>query len=104
MPPAYLYDSRRGKVEEILIPGLPLGAMADSEYDRQTRALASDDVLVLLSDGLPELVDRRSNGGGYAAVEDAIERHASGSAQDLLDGLGHDGPPVDRFVTTARSR
>ncbi len=87
MPPAFLYRSASQAVEEILIPGLPLGAMADSHYGLQTRSLAADDVLVLLSDGLPELVDERANGGGYETVAKAIERYARGSAQDLLDGL-----------------
>jgi serine phosphatase RsbU (regulator of sigma subunit) len=87
MPPVYRYDSRRGEVEEILIPGLPLGAMAESEYASRTRALATGDTLVLLSDGLPELVDGREGYGGYETVAATIERHAQGSAQNLLDAL-----------------
>ena len=87
MPPAYLYDSRRDTIDELLIPGLPLGAMADSAYGRQTRALTTGDALVLLSDGLPELVDGRGDGGGYEAVAATIQQHARGSAQELLDAL-----------------
>ena len=33
MPPAFLYRAGREVAEEILVPGLPLGAMADTEYD-----------------------------------------------------------------------
>ncbi len=87
MPPAFLYRAGRGVAEEILVPGLPLGALAGTEYELRVCDLLPGDALVLLSDGLPELIQRRGEADGYAAVARAVERHGSGSAQELLDAL-----------------
>ncbi len=87
MPPAFLYRFSSQEVEEILIPGLPLGAMADSHYSRQMRTLGSGDALVLLSDGLPELIDGRAGRGGYDIVAAMVQQCGGGSSKNILDGL-----------------
>lgn len=53
-PPTYLV--RGGEVDEILLPGNPLGALGDS-YGETDVNLEPGDVLVWLSDGLIEAVD-----------------------------------------------
>ena len=54
MPPVYLYNSKSKKTEEILIRGLPLGGLKNEKFDVERRKFSKGDVLVLLSDGLPE--------------------------------------------------
>ena len=104
MPPAFLYRAADGKAEEILVPGLPLGAMADPDYQLRVFDLRPGDALVLLSDGLPELVARQGGRDGYAVVEQTVERFGSGSAQELLDALaalarhGNDGADEARML------
>ena len=41
----------------ILVPGLPLGSMKKADFDLHSFKLESSDVLVLISDGLPECVN-----------------------------------------------
>ncbi|HTQ79602.1 MAG TPA: SpoIIE family protein phosphatase, partial [Thermoanaerobaculia bacterium] len=64
-PPTYLL--RRGEVEEILLPGSPLGGMGRT-YGRRTLALERGDTLVWLSDGLIEALDPSGNVFGYDAI------------------------------------
>ncbi len=87
MPPAFLYRAGRKTAEEVLVPGLPLGALADTEYGLVVFDLLPGDALVLLSDGLPELLQRRGAPDGYAVVGRTVEQHGAGSAQELLDAL-----------------
>ena len=87
MPPAYHYRGITGQADEVLLPGLPLGAMSDPIYRLITLETNPGDALVLVSDGLPELVDRRDGGGGYEAMEDIIAAVGEGSAQEILDAL-----------------
>ncbi len=87
MPPAFLYRGGRQVSEEVLVPGLPLGALPGTEYELRVFDLLPGDALVLLSDGLPELIERRGEADGYAAVGRVVEQHGAGSAQELLDAL-----------------
>ncbi len=102
MPPAFLYRAGRKVAEEILEPGLPLGALADTEYGLVVFDLFPGDALGLRSDGLPELLQRRGEADGYDCVRRTVEQHGSGSAQELLDALvalgdggGGNGSPED---------
>ena len=87
MPPAFLYRAGSGETEEILIPGLPLGSLTEIEYQLRVLEWHPGDVLVLLSDGLPELVELRGRADGYATVADSLRRNGQGSAQRVLDEL-----------------
>ena len=87
MPPAFLYRAGRKVAEEVLVPGLPLGALAGTEYGLVVFDLLPGDALVLLSDGLPEYLQRRGEADGYAAVGRLVERHGHGTARELLDAL-----------------
>jgi serine phosphatase RsbU (regulator of sigma subunit) len=68
-PPTYLL--RKGEVEEILLPGSPLGGMGKS-YGRRTVPLLSGDTLVWLSDGLIEATNAADDVFGYDAVVAAL--------------------------------
>ncbi len=56
------------KVEEIILKGMPLGAVKDFPYQIKTTELKSGDTLLLLSDGLPELFDSEKEMFGYDKV------------------------------------
>jgi sigma-B regulation protein RsbU (phosphoserine phosphatase) len=82
-PPTYLV--RNSEVEEILLPGNPLGALGD-DYGEATLALEPGDVLVWLSDGLIEATDSASEPFGYERVEKALAGSAF-SAAEVRDRL-----------------
>jgi serine phosphatase RsbU (regulator of sigma subunit) len=56
-----------GEVEELLLPGPPLGTMTGFDYRQQRVELASGDVVLLASDGLPEVAGLGGDALGYAA-------------------------------------
>lgn len=87
MPPAYLYKDKTGSVDEILIPGLPLGSMKKADFDLHSFPLDSNDVLVLISDGLPECVNHEGEMLDYDPIKDCIELNGDKSAKDIIDAL-----------------
>lgn len=88
MPPPFLYRAASGQVEELFLPGLPLGGLADSQYRLGVYDFHQHDVLVLFSDGLPELVGGADGQrDGYLAVEQTIAESGSKTAGDVLEAL-----------------
>ena len=87
MPPAYLYKNDTGEVDEILVPGLPLGSMKKADFDLHSFKLDHDDALVLISDGLPECVNHDGEMLDYDPVKDCIMENGSKSAQGIIDSL-----------------
>ena len=68
-PPTYLI--RDGEVEEILLPGNPLGALGEN-YGHTSFALEPGDVLVWLSDGLIEMVNAEGEPFGYDGIRECL--------------------------------
>ena len=87
MPPAYLYQGKTGIVDEILVPGLPLGSMKKADFDLHSFPLESNDALVLISDGLPECVNHDGEMLDYDAVKQCIESNGNKSAEGIIDSL-----------------
>ena len=86
MPPSYLF--RPGsEVQEILLPGLPLSAMASPEYRLQVLEFLPGDVLLQISDGLPERLNPQDDWLGYDAVAECLEAHGEQSADHILNAL-----------------
>lgn len=86
-PPAYVVRAEGG-VEEILVPGLPLGAIGNlaAPPGEAVGRLAPGDALVWLSDGLIECVNAAGEQMGY----DRIRQHLAGppaSAETLRNRL-----------------
>jgi sigma-B regulation protein RsbU (phosphoserine phosphatase) len=87
MPPIYLYNSKTKSTEEILIRGLPLGGLRNETFDIEKRKFKKGDVLVLLSDGLPEAENDSGELYDYDRVIKLINKNASKSAEELKDKL-----------------
>jgi len=93
MPPALIFRRGSGEVEEVALAGMPLGARADYAYAESRLELAPGDVVLLMSDGFPELPNPSGEPLGY---ERACERFAtaasaasaaSGSAGEVVAAL-----------------
>ena len=87
MPPIYLYNSKSKKTEEILIRGLPLGGLKNETFEIEKRKFNKGDVLVLLSDGLPEAENESGELYDYERVINLITKNASKSAEELKSKL-----------------
>ena len=54
MPPIYYYNKGAEVMEEIIMKGMPLGAMLKFPYNIHEKELKSGDTILLLTDGIPE--------------------------------------------------
>ncbi len=73
-------------VEEIALPGMPLGGL-DETYRESTLELAPGDTVLLLSDGLPELPNRAGDPLGYAAVQRRFGEVADNPPEEIIRAL-----------------
>jgi len=91
MPHALLYRSENKKVEEIILKGMPLGAVNNFPYQLKTTELNPGDTLLLLSDGLPELFNGNKEMFGYDRVTTEYEKVASNNAKEIIEHLKNIG-------------
>ena len=75
------------KVEEILIEGLPLGGLREEHFNILTRSFNSGDIIVQLSDGLPEAPNLVGEMYDYERLGQLIEINGSKSSQGMIDSL-----------------
>ena len=105
IPPVLLYRAASGQVEEILIPGLPLGCMVQIGYGQMEYDLSPGDTILMMSDGLPERTNTAGKGMGYERVEALFGEVGDQSPEKVLEHLVDggevwaDGVPEDDDVT-----
>lgn len=101
MPPVLLYRAATDEIEELILPGMPLGSLA-SDYTQRRLELSAGDTLLFLSDGLPELPNAEGDPLGYAAVRNVFARVAARPPKLIIDEMiataerwTHGNPPSD---------
>ena len=87
MPPFYLFHRASGKVEEIILKGMPLGAFADYPYQQIDLILEEGDCLMLLSDGLAEGFNNQDEIFDYPRVKTAFERIGHFETEEIIRRL-----------------
>ena len=87
MPPTYYYDAKNDNVEEILVPNLPLGGIEGEKFDGVKKDFKKGDVVVMISDGLPELPNKEDVLLDYPKVFECIKKNCSESADEIKDAL-----------------
>jgi serine phosphatase RsbU (regulator of sigma subunit) len=60
--------------------GLPLGVVAQSEYEELQHLLLPDDTLVFVSDGVVEARDKGRNLFGFERLQQALSEHLGADA------------------------
>ncbi len=85
MPPVLLWRAATGEVEEVLVPGLPLGNAICDSYPKQTLSMSPGDVAVAMSDGLPELENCSGQQLGSRRIRAALAAAGPCSAQHAVD-------------------
>jgi serine phosphatase RsbU (regulator of sigma subunit) len=86
MPPALVYRAAAGAVEEIALAGTPLGTLT-FDYESSESSLKSGDVVLLMSDGFPELLSGSGEPLGYPRVEEVFATVARRSAGSIIEAL-----------------
>jgi len=87
MPPIYLYKASTKQVEEFMNNGLPLGGLRDEDFVLENRKFEAGDVLVQLSDGLPEAPNLAGEMYDYERLSSLIQSSCHLTAQEIIDVL-----------------
>ena len=87
MPSLFIYRKKNREVEEMMLHGMPLGAMKNFPYEIKETELSSGDTLLLLSDGLPELKNEKNEQYDYARVKEEFKSAAEKSPNEIVEYL-----------------
>ena len=87
MPSVLIYRAMTGEVEEVVMRALPLGGMTKYQYQQRELTLAAEDVVVLMSDGLPERFNVRDEMLDYERIHQALPALAHQSAEQIIAEL-----------------
>jgi serine phosphatase RsbU (regulator of sigma subunit) len=87
MPPIFLYKAATKKVEEIMQTNLPLGGLGNEDFDLIERDFESGDVVIQLSDGLPEAPNPSGEIYDYDRVKNHLEAVGSKSADEIKNSF-----------------
>jgi hemoglobin-like flavoprotein len=87
MPPIYYYHKKNNRTEEIIIQGLPLGAMGSVSYKLVEKELNSGDTILLLTDGLPEQMNSHKVIFDYSRVLKYFDEIAENTPNEIINCL-----------------
>jgi len=87
MPPYFIYRAATNTSEEIQLSGVPLGSFNDVHFDQTSTSFNSGDILVIISDGLPEAPNLAGELFDYQKLQDLITTYGDKSAQQVIDQL-----------------
>ena len=87
MPPYFIYRAATNSTEEIQLSGVPLGSFKDVHFDQAITDFNSGDILVIISDGLPEAPNLAGELFDYQKLQDLISTFGNKTAQQVIDQL-----------------
>jgi serine phosphatase RsbU (regulator of sigma subunit) len=87
MPPIYYHHKENNEVEEIIIQGMPLGAMRNASYKIMHKELKSGDTILLLTDGLPEQMNGMEEMFDYSRVKKHFNDIVENSPNKIIEKL-----------------
>jgi len=87
MPPYFIYRAATNTTEEIQLSGVPLGSFNDVHFDQTTTDFNQGDILVIISDGLPEAPNLAGELFDYQKLQDLITTYGNKTAQEVIDQL-----------------
>ena len=91
MPPMLVWRAATGAVDEISLPGLPLGGAAKFPYQEREVVLAAGDTVVMMSDGFPERFNEVGEMLDYSRARDVLIEAAGESPQVIIDRFVAEG-------------
>jgi serine phosphatase RsbU (regulator of sigma subunit) len=87
MPPMLILRADSGEVEELKIPGMPLGSVPSFPFKEHEVVLRSGDTILMLSDGLPERFDPEGELFDDERVRAVLADSRDLSPEQLVDRL-----------------
>lgn len=105
MPPILIYRAATATIEELALRGAPLGGLSNYAYREAEIALAPNDVMLLMSDGLPERFNPDDEMFDYERTQAAFSQLAHATPRAIAEGLFQaseqwaQGRPLDDDLT-----
>jgi serine phosphatase RsbU (regulator of sigma subunit) len=87
MPPVYVFRSASGRVETIEVGGMFLGSDLDLPYDERSFHLSPGDVVLLMTDGLAEVLNAHDEILDYRRVVECFEKAAALPPREIISRL-----------------
>jgi len=87
MPPIYYHHKDTNQVEELIIQGMPLGAMRNASYKILEREIKSGDTILLITDGLPEQMNSNEEMFDYSRVKNTFNDIIENSPNTIIEKL-----------------
>ncbi len=88
MPPVLVWRRASGELEELMLPGAPLGtALANGEYRERQVELESGDAALIMTDGLVEATNPDGETLGYDRAASLFREAASLEPEAIIDRL-----------------
>ncbi len=87
MPPVLIRRHGSGSVEEILLPGVPLGTLQRATWREHEVSVGEGDSILLMSDGLAEMPDAEGEPFGYDRVQREFARAGALEPAEALERL-----------------
>jgi serine phosphatase RsbU (regulator of sigma subunit) len=72
MPPALVRRHATGEIDEVLLPGVPLGTLQEASWSEHDLTVSPGDSVLLMSDGLAEVMGPDGSPFGYERVQMAF--------------------------------
>lgn len=87
MPPVFIYRHAAQVIDEILLKGMPLGAMKNFPYVVHDEELHEGDAVLLVTDGLPEQKNVVGEMFDYARLQDNFKNACDEPPQKMIERL-----------------
>lgn len=84
MPPLLLYRHEKDEVEEVMIKGLFLGSSLQTEAQSKELTIQKGDVLLAMTDGLPELFNKQKEMLDYERIKQRFQKVAVETADTIV--------------------
>ena len=83
--PPILFSFSENKFYELDASGIPLGSLNNSNYSTSTVKLNEKDILILYTDGIIELVNKKSRIFGESRLKKLVHEHKGKTSKELVD-------------------
>jgi len=87
MPPLLVLRQATNTVEEVLLPGVPLGTLTHAVHQQREVSVGPGDALLVMTDGLAEATNPVGEVFGYERASETFAALAGRPAQEIADGM-----------------
>jgi serine phosphatase RsbU (regulator of sigma subunit) len=91
LPPIFIYRAATGKVDEMVLKGMPLGAHRDFKYTEKKTSFSPGDTILLMTDGYTELFNEQKEMLDYGRVKEYFLQNAAHSPEKIIEELIRNG-------------